>query len=343
MCQCAWLSERYVSSSVIRSLLSYIETRVGLDQPEIQGLGLRESDLNEANFRYSGELYQTLMAIGAEQSGDESFGFHYGQLADTKRWGVIGYLLTVSENVKQFLQAQAKYQSLVGNIGCTLLHEDGDDFIAEWFTEGVPNKHLAEEAIAGWVQFGRVLTQGQFNPSKIHFRHTAPENTAEYQAFFNCPIAFGSPINGVSFPKSMLDLPIKQSDKRMFETLNLHAGQLLEEVGGDNLKQRIRAYIIRELPRGVPTIDAVAKRFNSSVRTLQRRFTDWDTNYKQFIDTIREELALSYLDRGGASLVELTFMLGFSEQSAMQRAFKRWTGKSPKRYQEEQLEVDSVV
>ncbi|WP_081435960.1 helix-turn-helix domain-containing protein [Desulfatibacillum aliphaticivorans] len=30
------------------------------------------------------------------------------------------------------------------------------------------------------------------------------------------------------------------------------------------------------------------------------------------------------------TLCDIAFLLGFSEQSAFNRAFKRWTGKSPK-------------
>jgi AraC-like DNA-binding protein len=54
--------------------------------------------------------------------------------------------------------------------------------------------------------------------------------------------------------------------------------------------------------------------------------------YQQVLDQTRHELAQGYLDDQTKSVTEVAFLLGFSEQSAFTRAFKRWSGISPSGY-----------
>lgn len=46
----------------------------------------------------------------------------------------------------------------------------------------------------------------------------------------------------------------------------------------------------------------------------------------------RKELAMDYLKNSDMMLFEVAFLLGFSDQSAFNHAFRRWTGSSPMKY-----------
>jgi AraC-like DNA-binding protein len=67
-----------------------------------------------------------------------------------------------------------------------------------------------------------------------------------------------------------------------------------------------------------------------SVRSLQRRLKTLGTSFQKLLDLTRRELAQNYIRDMETDLSEIAFMLGFSEHSAFSRAFKRWTGRSPK-------------
>ena len=94
----------------------------------------------------------------------------------------------------------------------------------------------------------------------------------------------------------------------------------------------IKDYVMKSLPSHVPDIEEIAECLNLSVRTVQRKLQDYDTSYSQVLDAIRKELALTYLRQTQNSALYISERLGFSEQSAFQRAFKRWTGNTPKKY-----------
>ena len=66
-----------------------------------------------------------------------------------------------------------------------------------------------------------------------------------------------------------------------------------------------------------------------SGRTLQRRLKEEGTSFGELLDWLRRGMAQAYLADDQISISEVSYLLGFSEQSAFQRAFKRWTGSTP--------------
>jgi AraC-like DNA-binding protein len=68
-----------------------------------------------------------------------------------------------------------------------------------------------------------------------------------------------------------------------------------------------------------------------SERTLHRRLEAERTSFQEVLDDTRRELAEQYLSRGEMSLADITYLLGFSDQSSFFRAYRRWFGTSPKR------------
>lgn len=73
----------------------------------------------------------------------------------------------------------------------------------------------------------------------------------------------------------------------------------------------------------------VARRLAMSDRTLHRRLAEKNLSFKTLVDTTRRQVAKNLLRTRSYSLTEVAFLTGFSEQSAFNRAFKRWTGRTP--------------
>ena len=98
---------------------------------------------------------------------------------------------------------------------------------------------------------------------------------------------------------------------------------------------QVRRVILAELADGAEE-EAVARALHVSRRTLQRRLADDGTSFRLVLEDLRKELAERYLKDPGNSIVEVAFLLGFSDQSSFHRAFQRWTGASPGRWRREQ-------
>ncbi|MCB1806122.1 MAG: helix-turn-helix transcriptional regulator, partial [Candidatus Competibacteraceae bacterium] len=78
--------------------------------------------------------------------------------------------------------------------------------------------------------------------------------------------------------------------------------------------------------------EQIAQQLNLSLRSLQRRLREERTSYQQLLDETRLELALQYINRTQLSVAQIAPLLGFSDSSNFNRAFKRWLGLPPSRY-----------
>jgi AraC-like DNA-binding protein len=102
----------------------------------------------------------------------------------------------------------------------------------------------------------------------------------------------------------------------------------------DTMAQRVRNVLPGTLRQGEASIKVVAKRLNTSSRTLQRKLQEEGVSYTDMIDQVRQELARRYIHENQMSLGEIAFVLGFSQPSAFYRAFKRWMGLTPTEFRE---------
>jgi AraC-like DNA-binding protein len=90
--------------------------------------------------------------------------------------------------------------------------------------------------------------------------------------------------------------------------------------------------MVEALDGGGVSLETIAEKLSVTPRTLQRRLSDQGTSFKNVLDEVRKGLALSYITQPFIDLAELGYLLGFSDQTAFQRAFKKWTGTTPGKY-----------
>jgi len=88
--------------------------------------------------------------------------------------------------------------------------------------------------------------------------------------------------------------------------------------------------LIPILHTGEASIDMIAGKLALSRQTLFRKLKAEGVTFEQVLDQLRHKLALHYLNGKKVSVNETAYLVGFSEPAAFSRAFKRWTGSSPR-------------
>lgn len=83
------------------------------------------------------------------------------------------------------------------------------------------------------------------------------------------------------------------------------------------------------LPHGQVRAAEVAQRLGVSQRTLQRRLAAEGLTFAKVLDDLRLDLAKRYLREAELPVSEIAWLLGYQQISALNHAFKRWTGKTP--------------
>jgi AraC-like DNA-binding protein len=99
----------------------------------------------------------------------------------------------------------------------------------------------------------------------------------------------------------------------------------------NTMRGRVESVLLPILHTSEPRIERIARRLGMSRQTLYRRLKAEHVSYARVLDELRRRMALHYLDERNASVNETAYLVGFSEPSALSRAFKRWTGTSPRK------------
>lgn len=261
-----------------------------------------------------------------------ALGLAIGSHIAPRHAGVMGYIGLSCDTLGEALLRFERYHRLVydGNPASMFVH--GDVVSLSWGIEhGMPGQLADETAIAAFTTIVRQLVNNTLAPTAVNFVNPAPADPAPYQEFFGCPVTFGGTLTHVTFPVSHLACRITHSDPGLRALLESQAESLLRALpSADGFEQSLKEALVRSLHDGMPTLEQVATRLAISARTLQRRLGERHLNFQQLLDRTRAELARGYLLDGSLSLSEIALLLGYSEQSAFNRAFKRWTGQTPK-------------
>lgn len=187
--------------------------------------------------------------------------------------------------------------------------------------------------IASLAQISQEVCTTGFTPLAVHFRHGAPGSEAAHERHFGCPVHFGSDRDALLVPEELLQRPNRLGDATISRFFDTHLEGEVSQFDDDaSLERRVRGRISQALSNGVPKISAIAGSLGLSGRTLQRRLSERGSSFQQLVDESRRELAERLLRETDYPLAEVAFLTGFSEQSAFNRAFRRWAGQTPRSF-----------
>lgn len=262
-------------------------------------------------------------------------GLSIGALVQPRHVGVLGYLVASVGNLGEAALAYRRYERLFYGVDIADTVMVGGDMEIRWPPSNPPLGHLGDSvAIAALVTFVRRQIEGAPPPSLVAFVNP-PVGAAEqaaFEQFFGCPVRFGDTHTRVRFPAAYLTMPMRQADPGLRAVLDRQAQALLLALPQpDELDRALQQVMLRLLPDGNASLRRAARELHLSVRTLQRRLDARNQTWQQLLDQTRKQLAHQYLGDRSLSLGDIALLLGFSEQSAFNRAFRRWTGDTPRR------------
>jgi AraC-like DNA-binding protein len=330
---------RRVTSSYLQPLLEAAAAH-GLTPADLaRGVGLApdalsQSAMSEAGDGLAADVYVDLLETGAELAGDAFFGLHVGERVRMGTYSVYGLMLLSCENYGQAFQQTMRYEELAHDLGKSDIGVDGFMARYTWRSFYPPrHRHLVDSVFAGIRVFSNWLAGTTLPPALITLSHDGAGDNAEYARIFGALPAFGASDNSASFPAQMLEWPVPNADVALYPLLQRHAELLLRQrsqaaTAGDIVRQ-VEAVVIRNLAQDRARLASVAQDLNLAPRTLQRKLGDAGTSFQQVLDDARHALARDYLRQPDLGLADISFLLGYKEQSAFTHAFREWAGISP--------------
>ena len=322
-----------ISNDAVINLINYLGILGIARELCFEAIELSPRQLNQRNL-VNIDKYIKLYQLANSHLNIDDLGFKYGQQVDASRWGILGMIAASSSNLLQALQCQTQYQSITGSLGTPSFTLENDTLMLTWQAAGDYPHHIAEELITSWVEFARRVTCLPISPIKVWFAHRNHLDKAAYQKYFGCPVLFEQASSGLLVSADIINLDCTSANPELNKTLQQYAKSQVHQYSTHNPVAVVKDYILSQLPKQQPSLKQIANFLSTSERTLQRRLMDYDCSIKQLIDETKKDIAINYIVNSQLSMQDIATMLGFSEQSAFHRAFKRWTNLAPSLYRE---------
>ena len=280
--------------------------------------------------------FARLLEDAASTLADPCFGLRLGERIDPKNIGSLIYAVVNAPTIAVALETAVRYLHL---------HNEAVQVSIEtrlrlvYFRYVITDVKLDEPrqfneySAAVALNVLRLMAGSQWVPREVQFAHAEPGETAHHQRLFRAPLAFACATNAFVMDREFFDKPVPSADPRLFEILRGYLEDILSRMPReDEILAGIRRAIAESMREGQPRLSRIAKLLARSSRTLQRLLESHGLNFKDMVDDTRRRFALDYLQNNANTLTEIAFLLGYSEVSAFNRAFKRWTKQTPVSY-----------
>ena len=275
------------------------------------------------------EAYYDLLERAGD--GDDELPYRYAASLRPEDFGALGLALKTASSVHQALQRIARYILVLSDsLEYELTPLDGGQ---AFVLRGRPHHRrgacLANEAaLAAATSLLRHVTEGPVRPLEATFRHAGAAEAA--RQYFECPVRFGVDRDALHFDDETLAQKTRLGDDGLSAfLLDQLEREMRERHADSSLESHIHRAVVDALCDGPPSCAQIAGRLGLSERTLRRRLTDEGLTFSAVVDRARREVAESLLNLPDHTLAEVAYLTGFSDQTAFQRAFKRWSGKTP--------------
>jgi AraC-like DNA-binding protein len=328
------LIEGTVSAGLAASLLELAVERGASRDELLRRSAIGPDELANPDNRIEFERYVGLMRHAKSMSGDSALALHFGDQVELRDFSVMGGLVPPSGRPIDGLSLTNRFAPLLIDVpisGATRFEMcNRDDGLWLVDTRSEPNcfPELTESTFARMVAMCR--RHGASDAIReIRVTHPAPDYRNEYDEVLQVSVSFGCERNELRIDRSVLE-QVHAPPTYANSVLLKHAEELLAELGrSQSTRSKVERILIPQIAESSARVDTVAYEMGLSRQTLHRRLKDEGTSFERIRDELRRELALRSLTRDEISAGQLAAGLGFSDRSAFERAFKRWTGVGP--------------
>ena len=319
-------------SSVAALIAQTLQSR-GLDPaPLFTAAGISMEDSNNPNTRIATIKMQQLWRLALEETGDPAFGLVVARHFQPAVLHGLGFAWLASDTLHDALRRLVKYSHLISVLPDFRLEDNRDtvDLVVKVPDLGPDFVHAATDAgLAIFLRMCQITAGNRIMPVHVSMQRPEPVDPTRYEDMFGPAIEYAATAHRLSFDAALVNTPLPTANPELARLNDQTVIDYLARCERNNLSMQVRASIIERLPDGRPNQEDIAHILNTSLRSLQRKLKEEDTNFKELLNETQQDLALQYIRDSSRTIGEITYLLGFSEPSNFARAFKRWTGKSP--------------
>jgi AraC-like DNA-binding protein len=274
--------------------------------------------------------------VAAAETRCDTFGLRFGQQRQLSFMGPLYVIMEHSPDLDSCLRTVGRFLS-IQTTGVRLRLDLGDEEATLQYLMAPQLRRWAnqwmEESLLYLLRSFRSCLGPNYVPRYVSMRHAAISGDSTYTKFFDAPVRTNAAMDAITFRREDLAAPNPRRNDELLKVvtayLHNYAAPSPEDFVGT-----VNALLRRALATGHFSLATVADQLGSHSRTLQRRLRDQGCTFEDLLDDVRCQTAKHYLNTGQLPITQIAQLLGYSEQSAFNHAFRRWYGQSPREWRQ---------
>jgi AraC-like DNA-binding protein len=280
--------------------------------------------------------YNQIVDRALRLTGEPALGYHFGLHLKLSAHGFLGYAVMTSATLGEAIQLVERY--FTTRSGPLHFHSfiEGETAVIQIDSTvdvAPPVAFPFESLLVGLCHAGAYITGEAAIDAEVWINYPEPGYYARCAELLPCVIRYDRPVNQLRFPAVLLKQPLLLADATASEMAREQCERELTALSSQPLVTRVRALLGEDLAN-MPDLDAVASRCCMSSRTLKRKLAEHGVTFSELVATIRCDEAQLRLAEGRLSVEQIAGQLGYRDPANFTRAFKGWTGETPRQYRD---------
>ncbi len=326
-----------VRASVLQPVTDHLR-RAGLLEKTLARHGLSPSDLTDPYTVLPLKSYVAWFETASVVLKDPVLGLRLGASTTPQDLlGPVGMLFLLGETLQSAIEDLSRYLSIwQSDTHVGVLRGVQKSEVIYQITEASiwPRRQDTEFSISALCAFIRSMLERAWRPDEIHFEHAAPRNADEVQARLAAPVRFGQTMNRIILSTAVLDRMLPPRPKRAAPFLERHLRELAGATPAAEGKfaGQVGLVIAGRLGRSPVSLAKVADAMGIPPRTFQRRLEAENIGFRDILRQQRQRVAEGLIAGGRVPVSQIAELVGYAESTVLSRAFKGWTGRSPREF-----------
>lgn len=344
------MAEATIAAGFAKAFVDFAVSKGASRQGLLDRSRIHPEQFTDPDNRVSLAHYIELLKVGIDLCKQPALALWFGEevrLPDISLLGVLGR----GESAEDALLQANRYSRLAVDDG-DVQNSPSIEFVREeanvWlkFNSALYSEHplLTESGFARCVSSrGANSKEGYCHwpcPKAFSFTYPEPSYRAEYDRVFGVPLFFSSDKNAILFGEELMSVRLPPMNPHVKRLVTKEAETLLARLeSSKSIRGRVESQLLPMLHTGEARVETIAAKLGVSRQTLFRKLKAEGVTFEQVLDELRRKLAVQYLKDKKTSVNETAYLLGFSDAAAFSRAFKRWTGSSPRKSTDRTIKV----
>jgi len=323
----------YISISLYEKIVNH-GLAEGLSKEDLSGIPVSFEKMERLQAVPSEQFFMTHEIL--DDKLGPGFAVRVGQEMKIEDYGVLGLSWRTCSWAGEIFDRSERYFKLLSDTYLFKV-EKGNKYSEIYLFRDAHRRgvELSNEAtFSASVVVLQAMTETDIAPTLVKFKHSPPTSMASHTQAFGCEVLFNQKENVLIYKTKDLETKTAKSDKHINRFLVDRVQEVTAGIESSILKftNDVEQLIMEALPSGIPSVVHIAEQMGMSNRTLTRRLAEEGVTFRDIIRKTQVEIAKDLLVNSNRSIGEIAFETGFSEQSAFNRAFKRWTNLNPLEY-----------